>query len=492
MFGELCRLCERPAADGGHRAAELDKDKLAEWCLNFLGTTLAGQIDDQDLFCYFCVWDARFYHSKSIINALNYEESDKQDFCWWPEKDADKNAQDLYKSYAAGNVRQCWVSLEKLPSEENASADAGENAKLRLGKNCCYCGKNNIPDWNWAKHMQKNHADVAIRCNYLNNCSKYFKTVEERDAHVNEVHLKPKVEILSDCIYCPMKGFKRKRLCKHVKAKHRDVSIRCSYQKCALYFKTLAEMDLHFEAKHNSREKKKNFKCSICDYKAIDRRSIENHEAKNHEVLKTIKCLMCPKIFASKIDLRTHLNHTHNFRKCPACNLRIKISNYFTHFTKRYCRKCKASFDCLELLRKHEKNCKPEFKCELCLKSFINKSQLKYHMNRKHFIQNVRFSKSIKSLNFRKSNKIKLKCAHCSKELSEKRFIERHLAQVHNLIERKHCCVQCSAKFYVTTELKYHIRKVHLNEKAKCEICNKEIAFKSLRNHMITIHCVNM
>ncbi|XP_059478268.1 uncharacterized protein LOC132198317 isoform X4 [Neocloeon triangulifer] len=67
MFGELCRLCERPAADGGHRAAELDKDKLAEWCLNFLGTTLAKEIDDRDLFCYFCVWDARTCFAGFII-----------------------------------------------------------------------------------------------------------------------------------------------------------------------------------------------------------------------------------------------------------------------------------------------------------------------------------------------------------------------------------------------------------------------------------------
>ncbi|XP_059478267.1 uncharacterized protein LOC132198317 isoform X3 [Neocloeon triangulifer] len=128
MFGELCRLCERPAADGGHRAAELDKDKLAEWCLNFLGTTLAKEIDDRDLFCYFCVWDARFYHNKSH-NEANGE--DDYDMCWWPEQDVDKNAQDLHKNYTDGKLQQCWVSLEKLPSEEKASADAGGKTESR-------------------------------------------------------------------------------------------------------------------------------------------------------------------------------------------------------------------------------------------------------------------------------------------------------------------------------------------------------------------------
>ncbi|XP_059476196.1 uncharacterized protein LOC132197132 isoform X2 [Neocloeon triangulifer] len=136
MFAELCRLCERPAADGGHRAAELDKDKLAEWCLNFLGTTLAKDIDDQDLFCYFCVWDARFYHSKTINT---YDESD--DFCWWPEQDSNRNTQNLYKNYGAGKVQQCWVSLEKLPSEENASDSAGGKAESKIFENCGYCNK---------------------------------------------------------------------------------------------------------------------------------------------------------------------------------------------------------------------------------------------------------------------------------------------------------------------------------------------------------------
>ncbi|XP_059478303.1 G-protein coupled receptor 52 isoform X3 [Neocloeon triangulifer] len=139
MFGELCRLCERPAADGGHRAAELDKDKLAEWCLNFLGTTLAGQIDDQDLFCYFCVWDARFYRN-NCNNAVNCKND--YDLCWWPEEGSDKDTQDLYKNYTAGKVQQCWVSLEKLPSEEKASANAGMKAASRLDGNCCYCGEN--------------------------------------------------------------------------------------------------------------------------------------------------------------------------------------------------------------------------------------------------------------------------------------------------------------------------------------------------------------
>ncbi|XP_059478301.1 zinc finger protein 808 isoform X1 [Neocloeon triangulifer] len=489
MFGELCRLCERPAADGGHRAAELDKDKLAEWCLNFLGTTLAGQIDDQDLFCYFCVWDARFYHhqNKTAVNS-----TDDNDMCWWPEEDAYKNSQDLYKNYAAGKVQQCWVSLEKLPSEEKASSFVGGNAKSKIYKTCCYCNNQFVY---LIEHMKKIHADVAIRCNFKLTCCKYFKTVEDREAHVNEFHLKPKIETLSDCIYCSLKGFKKWNLRKHIKAKHCDVAIRCSIKKCALYFKTGAELDLHFETKHKSREEKKKIKCSICNYIACDRRLIENHEAKFHQVQKAIKCSDCTKIFVSKSDMQNHKTHVHNLRKCPACNSKIVISKYYRHFTKRFCRNCKTVFDCLELLGNHEKNCKHGLKCELCLKSFKQKHMLKYHMIMKHLVKNAQSSKSNASVLLCKLNKTKSirnrkwNCAHCSKEFSAKQSIKTHLARVHNLIEKKHCCNQCSAKFYVASKLKYHIRDIHLKEKVKCKICNKEMHLYYLRYHMINIHC---
>ncbi|XP_059476117.1 zinc finger Y-chromosomal protein 2-like [Neocloeon triangulifer] len=358
MFGELCRLCERPAADGGHRAAELDKHKFQEWCLNFLGTTLAEEIDDQDLFCYFCVWDARYNNT--------YKGKVDPDLYWWPEKDADANAQELYKNYTAGKVQQCWVSLEKLPGEEKEGADACGKDESRLKKNCCYCGKKVVE---LTRHMKYNHADDAIRCNYHSQCSKYFKTEDERDAHVNEFHLKPREEIRSDCIYCAKKGIKVETLHQHVKSKHRDVAIRCSVRSCALYFKTRAELDLHFEAKHKSEEEEKKIKCSICEYKAKSMDAIENHKAKYHGIQQIIKCQNCPKILGSKFDLQYHLKRTHNFRKCPACNFKIPVCSYYKHFTKRYCKKCKAEFDCLDLHVKHETNCNYEFKCELSLKS---------------------------------------------------------------------------------------------------------------------------
>ncbi|XP_059476079.1 zinc finger protein 425-like isoform X2 [Neocloeon triangulifer] len=451
MFGELCRLCERPAADGGHRAAELDKDKLAEWCLNFLGTTLAEEIDDHDLFCYFCVPDARFYREAANNVLYNIKNCD---ISWWPEEETDKDALELYKNYTAGNVQQCWVSLEKLPSEENA--DVGGKAESRFKKNCCYCNKQFVE---LTQHIHNKHAYVAIKCNYKKNCNKFFKTVEERDAHLNDFHFKPKIETLSDCIYCTRKGLKNATLHKHIKLKHRDVAIRCSIRNCALYFQTQADMDSHFEAKHKTFEENKRYKCSICDYRANTKDFIANHEARIHKLKKLIKCPECPKTCISKCALRSHFDFTHKFRTCPSCNLRIRISKFRKHFIKRFCIKCKSSFDCLELLKKHEKNCKYGLTCALCLKSFRKKYLLKYHMNRKHLIHNGQASNSKTSFNFHQLKGIKLipkkmNCAHCSKPFSTKRDLKSHLACVHNLIEKNHCCNQCSEKFIVASKLK--------------------------------------
>jgi len=57
----LCRLCECPAADGGVRVSQLDRDKLSEWLEEKTGHRfdLDGQEERNSIICRFCIWDAR-------------------------------------------------------------------------------------------------------------------------------------------------------------------------------------------------------------------------------------------------------------------------------------------------------------------------------------------------------------------------------------------------------------------------------------------------
>ncbi|XP_059476700.1 zinc finger protein 234-like [Neocloeon triangulifer] len=390
MRPELCRLCEKPAADGGYRAAELDKEKLAEWCLNYLGTTLAEEVKDNDLFCYFCVWDARFQYENEKNHGLICGQSNLN-LCWWLQKDVGRNIRILFENYEAGMVQQCWVPLKNMDNKQKTRNASNTNAEEKVEPNssykkCCYCSKLNIPKTEWTKHIKNEHANVAIKCNYRKDCVSYFKNVEERDAHVKEFHLKPKVEILYDCIYCPLKRFKHRSFLRHVKSNHQNVAIRCVNSKCTMFFKTQADLDLHFSSKHKSIEQRKKFKCPSCDYRALHKTHIAHHMYKKHQITEKInKCPDCPKQFSSHVLMNRHMSQIHKFRTCPACNLKIPMSVFFHHFTKKSCGKCKKEFDCSMSRKDHENLCK--LKCDICLQVFNKRFQLRYHKKRVHLLQ---------------------------------------------------------------------------------------------------------
>ncbi|XP_059476583.1 PR domain zinc finger protein 5-like [Neocloeon triangulifer] len=497
MRPELCRLCEKPAADGGYRAAELDKEKLAEWCLNYLGTTLAKEVKDDDLFCYFCIWDARILYENDtrIVNGCN----NQINYCkikWWPEQETGKSANDLFQNYKAGNVQQCWVSLKQAKDQKRIrSYNTGKKDSTEIFRTCCYCGKD-IPAKSWKTHMKKKHADISIRCNFSSMCCMYFHNVEERDAHVKEIHFKPKNEVLYDCMYCPLKQLKVWTYKKHLKSKHRDVAIRCSFRWCHRYFKSRDDMNAHLETYHKSREENKKFKCSFCNYKAHSRPAVAQHEFKNHKKgEKNFKCSNCAEKFSCKMSRKQHMYSAHILRACPACDLQIQASKFNQHFKKNSCRTCQTEFDCWGLCRKHERKCKPKFQCEICSKVFRIKSDLAYHMISNHLIQKKKGVKSRKTVNLpsmklQLAKRPKFKCAHCSMEFLHRANLRRHLATVHNLIDKQHSCIQCLEIFYFASELRVHMNVAHSKEMTRCKICKFSTKSYSIKQHMIRAHLI--
>ncbi|CAB3385514.1 Hypothetical predicted protein [Cloeon dipterum] len=134
----LCRVCERPTADGAVQAVQLDKEKLQTWLLNVCGYEFAEEIEDEDLICCFCIWHAEFLAKhECALDAL----------AWWPQALVylDDVAKELRRKYLEGKIEQCWVQLEKfeLPEsekEENEEHEAKSDGQERK-KKCFYCGK---------------------------------------------------------------------------------------------------------------------------------------------------------------------------------------------------------------------------------------------------------------------------------------------------------------------------------------------------------------
>ncbi|XP_059476856.1 uncharacterized protein LOC132197532 [Neocloeon triangulifer] len=199
----LCRLCERPAADGGYSAAELDREKFAEWCLNYLGETLADELEDEDLVCNFCVWDVSFL----LQNSNGY----LNEFCWWPnealEETNDDHRKTRFDHFSKGKMKQCWVPLEKMVESNQVEGHLAEEAseelaKLKL-KKCIYCKNSFARTSALVGHITSIHGNIAIRCNFQKMCAEYFLTIEDRDIHIQNFHSKRKQnQKFYRCIYC--------------------------------------------------------------------------------------------------------------------------------------------------------------------------------------------------------------------------------------------------------------------------------------------------
>ncbi|CAB3386166.1 Hypothetical predicted protein [Cloeon dipterum] len=184
----LCRVCERPTADGAVQAVQLDKEKLQTWFLNVCGHEMAEEVQDEDLICYFCIWNAEFL-AKYV--------SEHEALAWWPPdlaylKDV---ARELRRKYLEGKAEQCWVQLEKIElpkieKDKHEEFEAQSDGRQNRMK-CFYCGKVVASITSHVKNMH----ETAIRCDYR-KCATYFHTVEEKETHQGSASKVPSKEIV--------------------------------------------------------------------------------------------------------------------------------------------------------------------------------------------------------------------------------------------------------------------------------------------------------
>ncbi|CAB3382852.1 Hypothetical predicted protein [Cloeon dipterum] len=178
----LCRVCERPMADGAVKAVQLDKEKLQNWLLNVCGHELEEEIEDEDLICYYCIWHAEFLAKCSRIRSFCLVATPNLAYL-------DDVAKELRIKYLEGRAEQCWVQLEKieLPKSEKyenaAHVTKSDSQKSKV--KCFYCGKIVA---NIRRHVRKMHEN-AVRFDNQ-NCVTYFHTFEEKASHTKEVHQK--------------------------------------------------------------------------------------------------------------------------------------------------------------------------------------------------------------------------------------------------------------------------------------------------------------
>ena len=136
------------------------------------------------------------------------------------------------------------------------------------------------------------------------------------------------------------------------------------------------------------------------------------------------------------------------------------------------CSLCGKGFPSKLVTKNHEKTHLNERnqKCHLCDKRFLTKGHLINHFNHLH---------STTANNF--------KCEFCDMTSRSQRTLTNHIEEVHHKT-KTHKCLKCEKSFTQKGSLNAHLRNSHEKAKdKKCEFCNKMFA-KDLSRHIKYVH----
>ena len=165
-----------------------------------------------------------------------------------------------------------------------------------------------------------------------------------------------------------------------------------------------------------------------------------------------------------------------------------------------YCSKrFKREYDFLKHVRiLHKSQTKEDFSCDLCSKIFTTLMSLKkhkwdYHESvKKNYcdICGLAFSKS-SELNFHvdKVHKGKCICSECGKDFCTSDYLRIHIKCVHEG-RRDYNCSECGKDFTSSSKLKKHFQCVHEGRRDyNCSECGKGFRFPSeLKHHIKHVH----
>ena len=163
--------------------------------------------------------------------------------------------------------------------------------------------------------------------------------------------------------------------------------------------------------------------------------------------------------------------------------------------TQPGCNVCHTSYDKISLLNIHIKNVHTgrSWKCEICLKAYKTKGDLRKHMV-KHDpnwqgtfcgICSQRFV-SISSHRSRVHEKKIFSCEICTKQFTDRRKLTEHIIMHEGTDLAAYQCQLCTKTFPSNEKLNAH-KRCHSNPKDKrtnCQICNKIYPDSGLKKHM--------
>ena len=238
----------------------------------------------------------------------------------------------------------------------------------------------------------------------------------------------------------------------------------------------------------------KDFKCNICE-EQFDEESVllyhmelyhgSDDQDENNDNVDLHQCDLCDKTFRQVNNFKKHYQEAHDMSKkteCETCGKKFKQPNFLRMhlrmafgktFADKKCEFCNRLFLQACSFGIHVRNCdkKPKFPCNHCDKQFSKESYLKTHLESLE-IENEADTEVEQP--FPDFEQVDFKCDFCDNTFENVDDLKQHHQEEHirlMVMEQKSKCEICEKEFPLQTHLKTHLQQG--NEESNCEFCNQ-------------------
>ena len=164
--------------------------------------------------------------------------------------------------------------------------------------------------------------------------------------------------------------------------------------------------------------------------------------------------------------------------------------------TQPECNVCNTSYDKISLLHRHMKDVHTgrSWKCEICLKAYKTKGDLRKHMvkhepNWQGTVCDICSKRFVSILSHKRTvheKKTLLSCEMCNKLFTDRGKLKEH-KKMHEVTDpAEYQCQLCTKTFSSNWKLNVH-KRCHIKPEDKrrnCQICNKVYPESGLKKHM--------
>ncbi|XP_032454166.1 zinc finger protein 26-like [Nasonia vitripennis] len=230
------------------------------------------------------------------------------------------------------------------------------------------------------------------------------------------------------CKVCNEKFTHRFKVCSHIRAKHQPREV-FSCSECPQSYKSKYQLKTHMNI-HRENKSDYMFFCDKCEYRALTKHYLKNHEIRKHSTEYPFECDHCKKRFKIKMDLKFHLGtHSDSQHMCDVCG---------------------KMYTSPESLYKHRRVMhlnEYKFKCPKCWQKLLSQESLDQHLE---------------------SHKVLHSCDQCDLKFTKKYYVTRHKRRVH-MVEKNKLCPVCEKRFVCMATLRVHYLT---HAKVKPYLCN--------------------